>query len=184
MSLRAIQWVWDHSVSRGSRRLVLLAMADWADNANQCYPSIRTLALKSTVSEMTAHRAIKELVGLGEIRREKRFVERRMENDCNLFTFVHLALPEKVSPPAAVSSEKRIEDRKTPRKFTKMERWQIAEEMKMVRSRIKVLSEPGSIRRTDKGWLPGEVPAGNQEIIKGLRKDLAALQSAFDHSSY
>jgi hypothetical protein len=59
--------VWAHSRSEGSARLILLAIADFADDKGRAYPSVGTLAQKARVSERTAQYAIAELVSLGEL---------------------------------------------------------------------------------------------------------------------
>lgn len=69
MSIRVMDWVWRQSKSRGVERLVLLAIADCAnDEGEHAYPSIATLTSKAGIGESTTHRAIKALVDLGELR--------------------------------------------------------------------------------------------------------------------
>ena len=67
MSVRVITWVWDHSMSEGTDRLVLLALADSADDNGSCWPSVLTLARKTRVSERTVRRSIRTLEALGEL---------------------------------------------------------------------------------------------------------------------
>lgn len=62
-------WVWEHSRSRGNERLVLLAIADCAnDQGESAYPSLVTLTRKAAVSRSTVLRSIEALVALGELR--------------------------------------------------------------------------------------------------------------------
>jgi hypothetical protein len=61
--------VWDYSKSQGVSRLVLLALADHADHAGYCWPSVETVARKCRVSERTVQRAIAEAEAAGEITR-------------------------------------------------------------------------------------------------------------------
>lgn len=69
MSIRVMSDVWDLSESTGSARLVLLAIADSCDHdGTNAWPAIETIAKKTKVSRSTVKRAIKELVGLGELR--------------------------------------------------------------------------------------------------------------------
>jgi hypothetical protein len=72
MSLRITAWVWEQSASRGSDRLVALALADRADDAGACFPSVRDIAHRAGISERTAQRSLDALVALGELRREPR----------------------------------------------------------------------------------------------------------------
>lgn len=70
MSVAVSSWVWEHSQARGNARLVLLAIADCADDTGaNAYPSLNTIADKAKVSRRTAIRAIEELVGMGELER-------------------------------------------------------------------------------------------------------------------
>jgi hypothetical protein len=68
MSVRVLTWVWDHSASQGTDRLVLLALADSADDSGSCWPSMLTISRKAKVSERTARRAIRTLEDAGEVR--------------------------------------------------------------------------------------------------------------------
>lgn len=66
-----MQWVWDHSKSRGAQRLVLLAIADnAADDGTHAYPSNATLMRKAALSERAVRTAMRELEALGELRCE------------------------------------------------------------------------------------------------------------------
>lgn len=68
MSIRVMTWVWDHSRSRGTDRLVLLAIADAAsDSGGDAWPSVPTLARKAGVDERTVQRSVQRLVKLGEL---------------------------------------------------------------------------------------------------------------------
>lgn len=62
-------WVWEQSKAEGLDRLVLLAIADNAnDQGGNAYPSVQTLRLKAKISERTVQRAVRRLVELGELR--------------------------------------------------------------------------------------------------------------------
>lgn len=68
MSVKVMTWVWDHSASRGSDRLVLLAIADCAsEDGSNAYPSMAELVRKTGLSERAVQYAIRELVSLGEL---------------------------------------------------------------------------------------------------------------------
>lgn len=67
MSVRASSSVWRSSLSEGSSRLILLALADNADDDGLCWPSVALLARKARVSESTVHRALAALVAGGDL---------------------------------------------------------------------------------------------------------------------
>jgi len=62
---------WSASCSPGEK-LVLLALADWSNDAGVCWPSIRSLCEKSSAGERTVQRAIKSLIESGHLSREDR----------------------------------------------------------------------------------------------------------------
>lgn len=68
MSIRVMSWVWEHSRAAGIDRLVLLAIADAAnDDGQQAWPSGETLARKTGVNLRTVQRSVRRLVELGEV---------------------------------------------------------------------------------------------------------------------
>lgn len=54
-----------------SDKLVLLALADWADDDGLCWPSIKKLAVKCSKSERTVQRAISALAEGGHLTRQE-----------------------------------------------------------------------------------------------------------------
>lgn len=68
MSVRVMSWVWDHSTSAGADRLVLLAIADSAnDQGRDAYPSVTTIARKAKMDKRTVQRSLRSLVAAGEL---------------------------------------------------------------------------------------------------------------------
>lgn len=68
MSVHVSSWVWKHSQSRATDRLVLLAIADHADDrGGSAYPSVSHLAEKCAVNRATVMRSIERLEELGEL---------------------------------------------------------------------------------------------------------------------
>lgn len=61
MSVQASARVWEHSRSKGSARLVLLALANNADEHGYAWPSVATLATAANISERQARAAIAAL---------------------------------------------------------------------------------------------------------------------------
>lgn len=70
MSVEALSWVFRHSKSRLAARLVLLALADFAQaDGRDAFPSVATLAAKAGVSKRTARSGLRQLEETGEIAR-------------------------------------------------------------------------------------------------------------------
>lgn len=66
MSIKVMTWVWAHSPAQGTDRLILLAIADSADDdGGNAWPSEATLADKAKVSERTVRRSIRSLEEMG-----------------------------------------------------------------------------------------------------------------------
>lgn len=66
MSVACQTWVWQHSKTTGNDRLLLLAIADCADDdGDNAWPSVETLADKATCSERTVQRRIQHLEEIG-----------------------------------------------------------------------------------------------------------------------
>ena len=96
MSIRVMTRVWDVDLP-DSEKLVLLALADCANDEGFCWPSMATLARKCSKSDRTVQKAVKSLCQRGQLSREARlgkgvhyFVHPR--SDCS---------PEEPSPPNA-----------------------------------------------------------------------------------
>lgn len=65
MSIKVMNAVWANAECSGSELLILLALADFADdNGENIYPSMQTLARKSRMSDKQARRVVQNLVKL------------------------------------------------------------------------------------------------------------------------
>ncbi|SHO57751.1 helix-turn-helix domain-containing protein [Vibrio quintilis] len=73
MSVKVMSYVWDIPVFRGSDKLVMLCLADHADDSGFCWPSIETIARKSGVSATTVKTTLKKLEMAGWITRKNQF---------------------------------------------------------------------------------------------------------------
>jgi hypothetical protein len=58
VSIRVMTAVWSEAPYEGGALLVLLAMADWADDCGYCWPSVRTLAKKSRQTERNVRKCV------------------------------------------------------------------------------------------------------------------------------
>jgi len=59
--------VWEHSQAAGSQLLVLLAIADFADDLGKAWPSVPTLAKKARITKRHAQKVIRQLKDMGEL---------------------------------------------------------------------------------------------------------------------
>jgi hypothetical protein len=81
MSILCISRVLNQSRATNAARLVLIVVADFADDQGYAYPSVETLARKALITERTAQRAIAELIEIGELRVDRQAGMR----GCNLY---------------------------------------------------------------------------------------------------
>lgn len=88
MSVKAISWVFEHSRSRGIDRLVLLALADAANDQGTAWPSLTTIARKAGIDRRTVSRTIARLVELGELRRHPASGQSGVGGRSNLYDVV------------------------------------------------------------------------------------------------
>jgi hypothetical protein len=61
MSIRIMSAVWGCSLSGPTKRLVLLALADNANDEGECWPSIATISRKTGLCERATRKAIRDL---------------------------------------------------------------------------------------------------------------------------
>jgi AraC-like DNA-binding protein len=59
MSIRAMNWAWEQ-VLAPTPKLILMALADCANDFDECWPSIRLIAKKCCVSERTVQRILQK----------------------------------------------------------------------------------------------------------------------------
>lgn len=67
MSVRVSSSVWQASKSRLGDRLVLLAIADFADDEGRAYPAVKKLSEKTALDERSVQRSVQSLISLGEL---------------------------------------------------------------------------------------------------------------------
>jgi len=72
MSIKAMTNIWDHSAQKGSKLLLLLAIADHADEYAFAWPGVKALAQKIRMSERHTKRLLGELEKAGEL-----YIDRR-----------------------------------------------------------------------------------------------------------
>jgi hypothetical protein len=67
MSIKIMTWIWENSLEEGTNLLMLLAIADHANDDGVCWPSIARLAQRARVEERQAKYIIKKLEANGAI---------------------------------------------------------------------------------------------------------------------
>ena len=70
MSIRVMTSVWDDARTKAhTELLVLLALADWANDDGHCWPTVAALAAKARLSERATQQILGRLAATGRIRR-------------------------------------------------------------------------------------------------------------------
>jgi len=68
MSIEIMNRVWDHSQQQGTKLVLLLALADMANNSGYCWPSLETLQQRARLSHrQNVIKAIAEMEEIGEV---------------------------------------------------------------------------------------------------------------------
>ena len=71
VSVKAMARVWSRSQRKDGELLVMLALADFANDQGESFPSIPVLAQKARLTERQTRRVLNKLETAGEIRRVK-----------------------------------------------------------------------------------------------------------------
>lgn len=69
MSIDATRWAWMHRDIKPTQKLILLALADRADEKHRCWPSLRRLAFDTGFDERTIKSALRAMCEQGIINR-------------------------------------------------------------------------------------------------------------------
>ena len=90
-----MNWAWEQPLPPVPK-LVLMALADNADDHGYCWPKVKTIAAKCSTSERTVQRTIKTLLAAGLLKKDARFSAsgRQVSNGYTLA----LTYPDKLSP--------------------------------------------------------------------------------------
>jgi hypothetical protein len=67
MSIRIMTAVWSDAPYTQGTLLVLLALADWADDSGYCWPKVEKIAEKARLSERATQDAIRRLISNGDL---------------------------------------------------------------------------------------------------------------------
>jgi hypothetical protein len=94
MSIRVMSWVWDCGPEKGSDLLVLLALADFANDEGECWPSMASIARKARMTERGAQKIARRL-------KEDGFLEITTgggRHGCNRYRIIRRETPNEVHP--------------------------------------------------------------------------------------
>ncbi|GAA1466288.1 helix-turn-helix domain-containing protein [Nocardiopsis exhalans] len=101
MAVEVMAWVWNHSRTKNSARLVLLAIADCASgDGTNAWPSNKELCRKTRLTDRSVQSAIQQCIELGELDVELNGGRR----GTNMYT-VLMRTPEDLSPPKKARGE-------------------------------------------------------------------------------
>jgi DnaD/phage-associated family protein len=103
-----MSWIWEHGPSQPTDKLVLLALADNANDEGDCWPSVETIARKTSLSTRSVIRSIKKLKTIGLVMVEKR---RENSNKYHLVTNCHYAKCQPVT--SLVTESHELSDRES-----------------------------------------------------------------------
>ncbi|WP_394698978.1 helix-turn-helix domain-containing protein [uncultured Cohaesibacter sp.] len=145
MSVLVSNWAWGLQCVQGTTKLVLMALADSADDTGACWPRVDTIAHKATASRATVKRALKKLEEIGLLRRK----ERLREDGSQASNVYHLAVGIDVPTPEITLDEQDELELET------------AEKVGAQNEPLGVQIEPGGVhRRTGEGFI-GEPGRGS-----------------------
>ncbi|PRE43859.1 helix-turn-helix domain-containing protein [Burkholderia multivorans] len=98
MSIKAMNWAWEQRLPPNSK-LILMALADAADEVGQCWPRVRLIAEKCCTSERTVQRILKELETAGFLHIERNYRKDGSQSS-NVYSLSLAPPPDKLSPPS------------------------------------------------------------------------------------
>lgn len=88
MSIKVMTYVWEHSTHRGSALLLLLAIADMADDNGDCYPGVARLAKKTRMTERNTQKLLQSLAQSNELKIDYNQGTHTRSGYTNLYTVV------------------------------------------------------------------------------------------------
>ena len=88
MSIKVMNKVWENSQCGGTELLLLIALADWADDWGYCNPTISQMSERINQSKRNVIRLLKNLERKGEIQKIKRSLGGRGRRVGSLYRIV------------------------------------------------------------------------------------------------
>lgn len=84
MSIKVMTEVWDEAPFKGGDLLVLLALADFANDDGRCYPAVETIARKTRLTTRAVQLAMREMAAEGWLHIE----DRGRVHETNIYTIL------------------------------------------------------------------------------------------------
>lgn len=100
-----MNWAWEQKLPPSSK-LILMAIADAADEEGNCWPKVKTIAKKCGVSDRTVQRVLKEFIGDNLISVTPRFSQDRRQVSNNYRLNPQNHYPDNLSPPQGTRTRK------------------------------------------------------------------------------
>ena len=97
MSSNATRHTWTIDVSSSAELIVLLALAEFADDCGECFPSIRRLAQMTKLSSRHVRRSIKSLEKSGHISVKRRKWDAKTQRS-SLYKLLYVEILEVLDP--------------------------------------------------------------------------------------
>ncbi|WP_312595917.1 helix-turn-helix domain-containing protein [Stutzerimonas nitrititolerans] len=101
MSIKAMNWAWEQKFPPSSK-LILMSLADAADDTGECWPRVRIIAEKCCTSERTVQRVLKEFEKSGVLMVSQRFRADGAQTS-NSYRLSLFTPPDNLSPPSRSS---------------------------------------------------------------------------------
>jgi hypothetical protein len=105
MSNKALNHVWQHSTQKGSALVLMLALADMANDDGECYPGKTKLAEKCRVSKVQLTRLIQQCEQAGELRVISKYDSDAKINFTNRYLVVGVASEQQLLEARPVKSQ-------------------------------------------------------------------------------
>lgn len=96
MSIAALNWAWHQDCPNATAKLVLIALADRADDDGVCWPRMDTVAERAGVSPRQVSTHLKALEDMGLLTRKRR---RRGDGTLGSYTYTLLHRQQTLAPP-------------------------------------------------------------------------------------
>ncbi len=101
MSIRAMNWAWEQKIAPAPK-LILMALADSANDSDECWPGISFIAEKCCVSERTVQRVFQKFEAVGLMAVKSRYTSAGRQTS-NRYRLNIDSSPDKLSPPRQLS---------------------------------------------------------------------------------